>query len=263
MLQQRDVIFLLTVALACAVGFYILKPPTLQKQAPADVKNELLLSDMALPDFSRYNQVSEKKSAFFDFMLPLIKQENQRITEDREKLIALKQADGLNEEQLQWLSVLLKKYRLNREQKDNNQLLDELLLRVDLVPPSLALAQSANESAWGTSRFAVEGNNLFGQWCFSEGCGLVPTSRPDGAAYEVAVFPSPVDSVESYILNLNTNLAYQGFRKIRAQQRQQTDVLSGETSAMGLLKYSSRGEEYVQEIQAMIRVNNLDQYDSI
>jgi Bax protein len=127
----------------------------------------------------------------------------------------------------------------------------------------MALAQAANESAWGTSRFAKQGNNLFGQWCFTAGCGLIPQHRSEGKSHEVAKFSSPQASVTSYIHNLNSHSAYQEFRQIRASQRQQFNRLSGQQCVEGLLKYSSRGEEYIQELQAMIRVNKLHRYDTI
>ena len=261
--QYKEEIYIVALALCLALVFYLLIPSTATLHAPQGAA-VLSSRDVTLPDFSSYSQVSEKKLAFFSFMLPLIEQENRRIAEQREKLAALEQqAADLNAEQLQWLGELVEQYRIDARQRDREQLLEELLLRVDQVPPSLALAQSATESGWGTSRFAVEGNNLFGQWCFSEGCGLVPGRRPEQAVHEVAVFPSPRDSVASYIRNLNTNPAYKAFREIRAKQRQQTGSLSGIGTATGLLKYSSRGVDYVEEIRSMIRLNDLDRYDSI
>jgi Bax protein len=130
-----------------------------------------------------------------------------------------------------------------------------------VIPPSLVLAQAANESAWGTSRFARRGNNLFGQWCFSQGCGLVPRGRVEGASHEVASFSSPYRSVRSYIQNLNRHPTYQLLRDIRLKARNRDDIASGPSLAAGLLGYSERGEDYVEEIRNMIRHNNLDYYD--
>ena len=124
-----------------------------------------------------------------------------------------------------------------------------------------ALAQAANESAWGTSRFATKGNNLFGQWCFSKGCGLVPRGRVEGASHEVAKFSSPFRSVRAYIQNLNRHPTYQELRDIRQEDRRGKDPLSGVDMAAGLLGYSERGQEYVDEIRAMIHYNNLTFYD--
>ena len=128
---------------------------------------------------------------------------------------------------------------------------------------SLALAQSANESAWGTSRFALKANNLFGQWCFSKGCGIVPLSRPVGAKFEMAKFTNPEQSVVAYMHNLNTNRAYINFRKMRKNMRGMNVPLSGAVLAEGLISYSQRRGAYIKELQAMIRVNKLSQYDSL
>ena len=133
--------------------------------------------------------------------------------------------------------------------------------RLDVVPPSLILARAANESAWGTSRFATKGNNLFGQWCFSKGCGLVPRGRAEGASHEVAKFSSPYRSVRAYIQNLNRHPTYQLLRDVRLEDRRENAPLSGLELAEGLRGYSERGEEYIEEIRAMIHYNNLEFYD--
>jgi Bax protein len=216
-----------------------------------------------LPNFSQFTAVGEKKTAFFEFMLPLVEAENQRLSAQRKQLEIIKQQTAaLTTNQLKWLHRLAEEYRLSHS-LDPQQLIHSLWLRVDQVPPSMALAQAANESAWGTSRFAKQGNNLFGQWCFTAGCGLIPQHRSEGKSHEVAKFSSPQASVTSYIHNLNSHSAYQEFRQIRASQRQQFNRLSGQQCVEGLLKYSSRGEEYIQELQAMIRVNKLHRYDTI
>jgi Bax protein len=126
---------------------------------------------------------------------------------------------------------------------------------VDAVPDHLVLAQAANESAWGTSRFAREGNNLFGQWCFRQGCGLVPASRPDGATYEVARFESVSQSIGSYMHNLNTGRTYQELREIRALARENGHDPDANAMAAGLMSYSERGEDYISELRSMIRHN--------
>ena len=129
------------------------------------------------------------------------------------------------------------------------------------MPPSLALAQSANESAWGTSRFAKQGNNFYGQWCYREGCGIVPKQRNHSAKHEVAKFKNVQLSTNAYIHNINSHNAYSNLRTLRATQRKAGKVISGQALAVGLQKYSERGSEYVKEIQAMIRFNKLGQYD--
>ena len=265
---MRDRIFIVLMIMACIVGFYRLE--LLQPNSVSDVAADgSSATDSALPDFDAFNDVKAKKAAFFDFMLPLILEENARVAEQRLQLVALSShLDALTGKQQQWLVELAQEYRIVASHNkakvlSEKWLIEELLLRVDQVPPSLALAQAANESAWGTSRFAEKGNNLYGQWCFKKGCGLVPNRRVDGARHEVAKFESPRHSVQRYIYNLNTNFAYTEFRKWRAEQRSKQEPLSGELAAMTLTRYSVRGAEYVDELQAMIRVNDLQQYDTI
>jgi Bax protein len=134
-------------------------------------------------------------------------------------------------------------------------------MRVDEIPPSLALAQAAIESAWGTSRFAVQGNNLFGQWCYKKGCGLVPLRRDSGSRHEVAKFSSVTQSVNAYMRNLNTHRAYSDLRANRAQLKATEQNVTGHLLAANLLDYSELREVYVEEIRAVIRINKLAQYD--
>lgn len=265
-MKARDGIYLLVVAVACLVGFW-----TLQQEdsglPPVKPGQHLFSLDGGMPDFSDLEDVKAKKRAFFEFLLPLVKQENQRIQVLRTHLQQLADhADRLTERELQWLLELAQYYRVvagdtGTANLDPSWVIDKLLLRVDQVPPSLALAQAANESAWGTSRFAREGNNLYGQWCFRRGCGLVPNDRSEGARHEVAKFSSPLHSVQRYIHNLNTHLAYKDFRLMRAEQRQSRQHLSGRQIASTLTRYSTRGADYVDELRAMIRINGLSRFD--
>ena len=145
---------------------------------------------------------------------------------------------------------------------DDDDSWQALLKRVDVIPPSLVLAQAANESAWGTSRFAKSGFNYFGQWCFKKGCGIVPGKRDAGKEHEVAAFSSPRKSVGSYIRNLNSHPAYQSLRSIRIQLRSENKAITGIALAGGLSEYSARGSEYVEELRSIIRYNKLAKYDS-
>jgi Bax protein len=119
------------------------------------------------------------------------------------------------------------------------------------------LAQAANESAWGTSRFAQLGNNLFGEWTYTPGAGIIPEDRPPGASYEVRKFPSLYESIRSYMNNLNRNEAYLKLRETRESLRKEGKLVTGTSLAYGLSKYSQRGDEYISEIQVMIRQNQL------
>ncbi|NMT65201.1 glucosaminidase domain-containing protein [Marinobacter orientalis] len=213
-----------------------------------------------LPDFSTYRDTTEKKAAFFSFLYPRIVLANSRILIEREYLQSLASKDELNKTELNWLKNQAERLRVD-EEPGSADMFRRLESRLDVIPPSLIMAQAANESAWGTSRFALRGNNLFGQWCFSKGCGLVPQSRVEGASHEVASFDSPYLSVRSYIQNLNRHPAYQKLRDVRLRARTNGNDASGTSLAAGLIDYSERGEEYVAEIRSMIRYNNLGYYD--
>jgi len=205
--------------------------------------------------------VSEKKANFWALMEPLVEQSNNEVLAEREivKTLRLDVAE-LNEKQQSELAKLSKKYRVDNKLVPAEQI-QQLLIKVDTVPASLVLAQAANESAWGKSRFATEGNNYFGQWCFSKGCGLVPKSRNAGANHEVAKFDSPLGSVRSYIRNLNSHPTYEKLRELRSAALANGEFPSGELLAEGLIGYSERGEEYIKEIQSMIRFNKLSRFD--
>jgi len=208
------------------------------------------------PDFAAFKDVKEKKKAFFGFMRPLVDKENAALRRDRERLLALhhKPADQLSGEDRLWLESMAESYRADSP-LEHTKAWDHLLMRVDAVPYPLVLAQSANESAWGTSRFARQGHNFFGQWCFTKGCGIVPSRRDAGSRHEVAQFKSAQDSVRAYLKNINTGRVYAGLRKIRAKQRAAGEPLDASALAGGLLKYSERGKAYVKEIRSMIRTN--------
>ena len=212
-----------------------------------------------LPDFESISDVKDKKQQFFDFIGPIIEAENEKVLINREKLLMLEQQfskdKSIRAKDEKWVKNLAKIYKVRIDTLDDKAAWTSLKHRVDIVPVPLALAQSANESSWGTSRFAQEGNNLFGQWCFIEGCGLVPAKRNKGATHEVAKFNSVDESVAHYILNLNTLMAYQPLRAIRWEHREGGKALTGSALAAGLVNYSERGENYVEDIQTLIRIN--------
>jgi len=218
-----------------------------------------------IPDFARIMDVSAKKDAFFDFLGPYIETVNQQILLQRQRLISLREKlnNGLtlNRNEMSYLSGLRVEYELENESLNTRNLINRLLKRADIIPSSLALAQAANESAWGTSRFALEGNNFYGQWCYSEGCGIIPARRPAGANHEVKSFDNVFESVKAYIMNLNTFPNYQKLRDIRQQVRQAGRSVDGISLSEGLDTYSSRGDEYIFELQSMIYSNNLLELD--
>ena len=219
------------------------------------------LASLVIPDFTSYTNVQHKKLDFFRFMLPHIRAENSKILEKREFLLHLlpkiENDQALDQSDLEIVAALCHLYKLPVPRVLNTSTLQALLNRVDLLPASMVLAQSANESGWGTSRFARKANNVFGIWCFTAGCGLPPLNRDAGLTHEVAKYESVPDGVRAYMLMLNTHKAYEPLRKIRASQRTQNHPLTGEALAEGLKAYSERGDSYVRDIQQLIRVNNL------
>ncbi len=214
----------------------------------------------SLPDFDRYQDVNEKKKAFFSFLYPRILLANSRILIERQYLETLSRKDTLTESETTWLAQQAERLRVD-EEPGSEEMLRRLRSRLDVIPPSLVMAQAANESAWGTSRFALKGNNLFGQWCFSKGCGMVPQGRVEGKTHEVADFASPYRSITGYIQNLNRHPSYQLVRDLRRKARENDRFASGSALAAGLISYSERGEEYIAEIRNMINHNDLETYD--
>ncbi|MDT8408097.1 MAG: glucosaminidase domain-containing protein [Wenzhouxiangellaceae bacterium] len=212
-----------------------------------------------LPDFSNIEDVAARKEAFFGYLAPLVESENQRIREQRKRLLELADsvADGqqLGRGERRWLQKLSRQYELDWNADDIDAMLEAFKKRVDVVPVALALVQAATESAWGQSRFAVEGNNLFGQWCYERGCGLVPLRRSAGQAHEVAAFGSVQESVSRYINNLNTHSAYQPLREIRFELRRAGQPPTAMALAEGLVRYSEKRETYVDEVKQVIRLN--------
>ena len=220
----------------------------------------IVLAGTKVPDFNQYKDVKQKKIAFFEFMLPHIKKSNAEIKKTRNFLQALS-ANELSKQQSR-LIALAEKYRVSHQDKTLVEVKRALLKKVDVIPASLALAQAANESAWGTSRFARKASNFYGQWCFTEGCGLVPSQRAAGKGHEVRKFDSAYVSVKSYIHNLNTHPAYAQLREIRYKKKQKKQSATGLELVVGLEKYSERKHAYVKELSSMIRFNKLSRYDS-
>ncbi|CAH6885696.1 putative Bax protein [Vibrio chagasii] len=216
------------------------------------------------PDFAAIEDVNEKKDTFFSYLRPSINIENKRITKERAFLTKLSETglSNVDSEDASYAKRLGKLYSLPVPSSGlGDAWLTEMLNRVNVLPEALVLTQAANESAWGTSRFATKANNYFGHWCYTKGCGLVPLQRNEGSSHEVATFSSSQESVHRYFMNLNRNRAYAGLRAIRAKLAAKgDDLLTTETATEltnGLLKYSERGSDYVTDLQAMIRHNEV------
>ncbi len=217
------------------------------------------------PDLSPELSTTRKKLLFFRLLLPMVLAENRELRAQRRHLLRLR---GLGTQWQEdpvaraWLDGLLARYRVSTA-GGLAQALDELLLRLDEVPPALVLAQAANESAWGTSRFARRAKNLFGQWTWQAEHGLVPAARPEGETYLVRKFPTLRDSVSAYLYNINVGHAYGDLRRLRGEMRGQGRPLDALVLAAGLHRYSERGADYVAEIRRIIRKNRLERLSAV
>ena len=208
------------------------------------------------PDLAQINSAKQRKRLFIKSILPLVLQINELILADRRKLLVLAQADGLlTREDEGWIAALADRYDADRSD------VDELIKRVDVVPPSMAIAQAAEESGWGTSRFAVEANAVFGQWTFRKGSGVVPERRDKGKRHEVRSFEGLRHSVSAYMHNLNIHWAYKEFRQVRHALRNAEETITGRALVGTLHKYSERGPKYIKTIVTIMRVNGLGGFD--
>lgn len=220
-------------------------------------------------ELTRIKNTRIKKELFFSTLLPPILKVNETIREDRKRLkkIILKitiSAD-VTEPEYFWLTKKMVQYKVKiRDIQDfvtrTEDTLDELLIRMNIIPPELALAQAAQESGWGTSRFAQQGNALYGQWTWGNGCGMVPAERAQGKTHRMKCFKYVIEAVESYMINLNTHKAYTALRMERRAFRddQIIDVIP---LVETLTHYSEEGQEYVEKIKNIIRVNKLTDFN--
>ena len=215
---------------------------------------------LELPDFQNYSAGAERKAAFITFLEPMVVARNKNLLKQRAELGSIAEKIS-NDKSPNWadkrfLDQLATLYHIDKtEFAGNEQLLNTLLYMVDVIPPALVVAQAANESAWGTSRFAREANNLFGQWCYTKGCGLIPKARTPGSSHEVRAFENVEESIAGYFLNLNTHEQYAMLRDIRQSLRNSGQSVTATSLADGLLYYSERREAYVKDIKSMIRIN--------
>ncbi|WP_245792184.1 glucosaminidase domain-containing protein [Teredinibacter waterburyi] len=213
------------------------------------------------PDFRALTDIPTKKDAFFSYLRPLIAQNNAWLSRRRAEVLDLSntwQTNGkLSHREHKQLEHLAKAFYVKKIE-DTDSALMTLRLRVDQIPEALVLAQAANESAWGTSRFARTANNYFGHWCYKKGCGIVPKKRSTNDKHEVRKFDSVAESVQAYFMNINTHSGYRKLRSLRANLHKQNKPLTAKALIPGLINYSQRGEAYMEELDAMIRVNNLE-----
>jgi Bax protein len=204
-------------------------------------------------------QSTDRKDVFLRVMLPLILEANERVQQQRAQLLVMdaKLAAGypLTAEQQERLNAIAADYDVDADR------IDLLLRRVDAVPPSLALAQAAIESGWGTSRFILEGNAVFGQWAWGEEDGLVPHGREIGKTHKVKSFQLLTDSVRAYLHNLNTHNAYKEFREKRQMLRAEGKQLDGMALVSTLGAYSELKGQYLDMLRSIITANDLQPLD--
>ena len=207
------------------------------------------------------NDAKQRKDIFIKTVLPLVLRANDEVRSTRQRMLSLilraREHGNLTSREHGFLNQLASQYDVTEGD------FDELQKRVDVIPASLALAQGAEESGWGTSRFARQGNAVFGQRTFRKGGGLVPLGREAGQRYEVKSFSNLYTSVRSYILNLNTHTAYKSFRQKRAEYRSAGQSLDSHVLMGALKSYSERGQKYIDTIRVIIRSNRLDDFDDV
>lgn len=226
----------------------------------SDVRKNKLVKPVALSwlpnEIKLIDNVKKKKELFIQIILPLILEENNNIRQDRKKLFTIINKSKNSDLELKWLEKKYKQYGI--PSKD----LFTLKIRMDEIPVSLAIAQSAKETGWGSSRFALEGNALFGQWTWS-GKGLKPEYREANKDHEVMKFNVLQASVRAYHRNLNTHPSYHDFRLSRAELRDQGKPLDSLILSHDLKDYAETGEEYVEKIKIIIIQNNLKDFDDV
>jgi len=210
---------------------------------------------MKLPkDLKTLGDTKMKRELFIKIVLPLILDENQKIMDDRKKLFKILAKNFNTVGEKVWLK------RRFREYKIKDQDLSKLKIRMDIIPVSIALAQAANESGWGTSRFALEGNALFGQWTWSKK-GISPANKDPNKTHKILQFQILKASVRAYKNNLNTHSAYKEFREVRAQLRQDDKQIVGLDLTKYLKNYAAIGEKYVSILENIIERNSLTDFD--
>jgi Bax protein len=211
----------------------------------------------SMPDLPN-DDVAARKAMFFEFLVPIVRRHNDRIREDRAWLLAIDDSHSLGFLDRRHFRALAKSYDVNLKELSPAEALALLRRRVDVIPEALVLIQAAKESGWGRSRFAQEGNALFGEWCFTRGCGMVPSDRGADSSHEVRNFDSVDEAVGSYMHVINSHSSYTELRIAREQMRASNEPLSAMRLAEYLSEYSERGDAYVQEVQSMIVENGLD-----
>ncbi len=224
------------------------------------VRNEKLVKPIYFTQFPRdldnLQSVQLKKETFLKIVLPLVVAENEKILDDREKLKNLTEKKFTSDAEKQWLRQKLLEYKVKKGD------LKELMFRMDMIPVSIALAQAAKESGWGTSRFALEGNAIFGQWTW-DGQGIAPLKRDGDKNHKILKFPILRASVKAYKNNLNTHKSYSKFREKRQQLRSKNKNITGLALTDTLKNYAQTGSEYTKILNQIITQNRLSDFELV
>ena len=207
-------------------------------------------------DLDALESIKLKKETFIKIVLPLIVAENERILADRQKLLILSEKKFTTDLEKQWIRQKLLEYKVKKGD------LKQLIIRMDIIPTSIALAQAAKESGWGTSRFALEGNAIFGQWTWS-GQGIAPLDRESNKNHKILKFPILRASVKAYQNNLNTHKSYIKFRQKRLDLREKKVKISGLQLTETLNNYAQTGSEYTKILNQIIRQNRLSDFELV
>ena len=220
-----------------------------------------LVSNLSETDFQHLN---DQKQQFVKIVLPLIINENQKILSNRNDLIVLRskltENNSLNSFELNKLRKLSKKYKIEFDNEHKMKIIDKLLLRVEMIPNSIVLAQAAIESGWGSSRFAQEYNALFGEYTYDNTKGVIPLERENGETHLIKAFNSYNNSVESYFNNINSHYAYEDFRDIRNIMRTRNNF-SNVNLLVDRLSTYAEDENYIKTIKQVIKSNNFIVFD--
>ena len=223
-----------------------------------DVRKTKLVKPISLTllpeEIKMIENVKKRKNLFIQIILPLIIKENNNIKLDRKKLFSILNKSKNTISEKNWLNSKFKQYGVV------NKDLSTLKIRMDEIPVSMAIAQAAKETGWGTSRFAQEGNALFGQWTWT-GAGIKPAGADNDSTHKVMKFRVLQASVKAYQRNLNTHSSYKGFRSTRAELREKNKKLDSIILSEHLDRYAETGKKYVKILQQIIRQNNLEDFD--
>lgn len=256
---------LLKIALFVAFSYMLIAPfikpeqASEQKPVTSHTKPKIVGArhNVDLPDFKSIKDVPSKKRAFFSLLKPHIAAKNKVMRKERglinKAIAALEASQTIDESLALDVSKLFEYYKI--EGDINASSLQEALLKIDVIPAELVLIQAANESGWGTSRFARLGLNFFGIWCYKPGCGFVPKLRDDEARHEVAAFESIDRAVGAYFYAINTHSAYEQLRELRQETRGKDSFIIAQHLILGLTRYSERGLDYVEELNQMLISN--------